>query len=327
MKRVVLALAIASISASAGAQLLAPTARGVVVAHDGRIALDGRWSVEGVRNETAIVASDERVAVLDALHDEVVIAELASGETTRVRTAATPIAAAFLGRDFYVVARDARLLQRIGGPDIPLAADPAFLRESDGRLYVYSRATGVVQEIDRDRVVRQVAVAPFASDLEIAGTTAYLAYPREARIRTVDLREMKATGAVAAGGVPVDIAIAGGATALTARILAVADPANKRVRLVEAEQSTAKAFGRGFLRGLLGVGLFADRSSELPTGVDRVMTRGNVTVAYDTSSGSLYGVRGKKISRLATRVAPGAFGIAEDGTVLWWEDGRVRLIP
>ena len=324
MKRLVLAVAIASMAVSVHAQLLAPTPHGVVVAYDGRIAIDGRWTGDGVRNATAIVASDERAAVLDALHDEVVIAELDSGRTTRVRTAATPIAAAFVGRELYVLARDARLLQRIGGgADIPLAADPAFLRVANGRLYVYSRATGVVQEIEGDRVVREVTVAPFASDLEIAGTTAYLAYPREAHIRTIDLREMKATGAIAAGGVPVDLAVAGGGTVLTARILAVADPASKRVWLVEATQSTAKAFGRGFLRGLLGLGLFTNRSSEFPTGVDRVMTRGSVTLAYDTTSGTLYRVNGRKASTLATNVAPGAFALTDAG-IVWWADGRLR---
>jgi hypothetical protein len=280
------------------------------------------------------------VAVLDALNNEVAIAELATGRTTRARTAETPIAGAFVGRDLYVLARDARLVQKIGAPAsspadqaasrrrdggrrIGVDPDPAFLRESNGSLYVYSRATGAIEEISGERVARRIAVAPFASDFDIAGRTAYLVYPRQGRIRMVSLDTMKTTGEVAVGAVPVDMDFAGGGTALSARILAVADPSAKRVWLTEAAQSTTKAIARGFLRGFLGLGLFGSRSSQFPTGVDRVVIRGKTWLAYDASSGTLYRFTRSKSSVIAKGIAPKAFAVAADGTVRYWRNGTL----
>lgn len=308
---------------SVSAQVLTSTDRGIVVAHDRRIKLANRWNVEGVASPTAIIASAERVAVLDALHDEVVLVELDGGKTTRMKTAATPIAAAFLGGQLYVVARDARLLQHEDGViTIPLAADPAFVAEWNGRLYVYARGAGTIEETDGVSILRRVKVAPFASDFEIAGGTAYLAYPREARIRTVNLESMKAAAELAVGAVPVDLDFAGGGTALTARVLAVADPSAKRVWLAESTQSTAEAVARGFLRGFLGLGLFGARASEFPTGVDRVETRGKTGIAYDSSSRTLYHFTRKQSAVIARDVPPHAFALTGRG-VAWWNGTSV----
>jgi hypothetical protein len=305
------------------AQVLISTDRGVVVAHDRRIELAGHWNVEGVDHPTAIVAGEDRVVVLDALDDIAVAVDLDTGKATRIRTAATPIAAAFLGRQLYIVARDARLLQHErGGMDVPLAADPAFLAAWNGRLYIYARAAGVIEESDGERILRRVQVPPFASDFEIAGGVAYLAYPREARIRTVSLASMKSGGDLAVGAVPVDLAFAGGGTALTARVLAVADPSAKRVWLAAGTQSTAEAVARGVLRGLLGLGLFTSRVSDFPTGVDRVETRGAMWIAYDTSSGTLYRFTRKGSTALARNVAPRAFTLTARG-VAWWDGTSV----
>lgn len=304
------------------AQVLTGTSRGVVVAHDGRIELVDGWNVAGVENATAIAAGERRVAVLDALRNEAAIVDLATGETTRLRTAETPVAAVFLRDELYVLARDARLLQHVGGADTRLDADPAFLAAANDRLYVYSRTAGTVQEIGGKRF----PIAPFASDLEIAGRTAYLAYPREGKIRTLDLSS-GAVGELAVGAVPVDLAFAGGGTAITARILAVADPSAKRVWMAESTQSTTKAFARGFLRGLLGLGLFGARDPEFPTGVDRVETRGRQRIAYDSSSRTLYRFtpRGKS-AIVARNVAPGAFALTGDG-VAWWDGTSVAQTP
>lgn len=320
MRRLIVLAAL--IASPSFAQVIAPTARGVVVAHDGRIQLPGRWTAAGVANATAIAVGNDRVAVLDALRNEAVIVELADGKNTRVRTAETPIEAVFMGRELYVLARDARVLQRIGGVQIPLSADPSFLRESNGRLYVYSRASGALVEISGDRITRRLAIAPFASDFEIGGRTGYLVYPREARIRTIDLAAMKSTGEVSVGAVPVDLAFAGGGTAITARILAVADPSAKRVWLTEGTQSTAEAIARGFLRGFLGLGLFGKRSSQFPTGIDRVIVRDKIWVAYDSSSGTLYRFTKSKSSVIAKGVAPRAFAVTADG-IVYWKDGTL----
>jgi hypothetical protein len=285
------------------AQVVAATPKGAVVAHDRRIELRGGWTAEGVDNATSIVVGRDRIAVLDALNNEAVLAELATGKTTRVHTAETPVGGAFVGNELHVVTRD--------------TGD--FIRESSGALYVYSRMTGALTELGSGR---KVLVAPFASDFEIGGRTGYLVFPREAKIRTIDLASMKVTGAVNVGAVPVDLAFAGGGTAITARILAVADPSAKRVWLTEGTQSTLQAVARGFLRGFLGLGLFGNRSSQFPTGVDRVVIRDKLWVAYDTSSGTLYRFTKSKSSILAKGVAPQAFAVTS-GEVVYWKDGKL----
>ena len=322
MKRLALILLAA---APAFAQVLTDTSRGVVVAHEGRVRLQNRWDVAGVREATAIAASGDRVIVLDALHDQAVVVELTSGRATKLTTAATPIAAAFLGGELYILCRDARRLQRAGGPSIEVSADPAYLAVANQKLYVYSRTAGVVEEIQNDRVTRRLQTAPFASDFEAAGKTAYLAYPRESRVRAIDLETMKVGEVIDVGAVPVDIALTGGGTAITARILAVADPSAKRIWLTEGRQSTSKAVARGFLRGLLGLGLYGNRSSQFPTGVDRVLARGSRWIAYDSSSGTLYRVTRQQSSIIAKGIAPQAFTMTADG-VAFWQNGRVQTV-
>jgi hypothetical protein len=264
----------------------------------------------------ALHASAEKVVTLDPFNDTAEVYDTVTRTTTRHATAATPVASAFVGDELYVLARDARVLQHIGHASIAVAQDPAFLGQSAGKLYVYSRTSGVLEEIANDRVTRRASIPRFASDLEVAGTTAYLAYPRDARVRVVDLKTMKVRGDVSVGAVPVDIAIAGGGTALTARILAVADPSAKRVWLTEDTQSTAKAVGRGFLRGFLGLGLFSNRSSQFPTGVDRVWIRGKLWIAYDTSSGTLYSFTKMKSTVLARNVGLHDFFVTDQGVKL-----------
>ena len=324
-----LTVALAALLAAPAAlgQLVTSTPAGVAVAHDGVVELfDGgrsRWTADGVEQATAIAADERRVVVLDAMANAAVVVDLGTGRATRVATAETPVAAAFAGRDVWVLARDARSVQRIGGAEIAVGPDPAFLAAAGGRVYVYSRGAGTIEEIDGDRVARRVAVAPFASDLEIAGHTAFLAFPREAKVRAVDLDEMKSAGEVAVGAVPLDLAIAGGGTALTARILAVADPSAKRVWMTESTQSAWKAFFRGFLRGFIGLGLFGSRSSQFPTGIDRVARAGKQWAAYDSSSGTIYRFTTKKSTALARGVAPGAWTVTPEG-IAWWAEGRLH---
>jgi hypothetical protein len=285
------------------AQIVANTPRGPVIAHDGRIELHRGWSAQGVEHATAIVTGATRVAVLDALNNEAVIADLATGKTTRMQTAETPVGGAFTGDKLFVLSRE----------------QGDFVRESNGALYVYSRMSGTLREVESDRTVK---VAPFASDMEIGGRTAYLVFPREAKIRTVDLTSMYVTGSVSVGAVPVDLAFAGGGTAITARILAVADPSAKRVWLTEGTQSTMQALARGFLRGFLGLGLFGKRSSQFPTGVDRVLISGKQWIAYDSSSGTLYRFTKSKSSVIAKGIAPQAFAVSAGG-VVYWKDGTL----
>jgi hypothetical protein len=312
------------------AQSIASTNAGLVVAHHNQIQLFNAtgtavvWTTDGVANPTSIVAGDDRVAVLDALSSDVRIVELGSGRGTTLECGETPLGGVFLGRALYLLERDARALERIGGDgaraSIELAADPAFLREARGRLYVYARAAGVLQEITASpfAIARSVSVAPFASDFQTDGTNAYFVHPREAKIRVVALATMKPSGEIAVGAVPVALAIASSHT------LAVADPSAKRVWTIEGSQSFSQAFARGFLRGLLGLGIRPSRNSDFPTGVDRVLVRGNLLLAYDTSSATLYRVAQAKSSIVAKDVRPQAFTATSAGVFVW--DDAVRRL-
>ncbi|HJT17606.1 MAG TPA: hypothetical protein VJ853_09470, partial [Thermoanaerobaculia bacterium] len=208
--------------------------------------------------------------------------------------------------------RDARALERVGvdgaRASIPLAADPAFLRVANRRMYVYSRASGVLQEIATHpfAIARTLDVAPFASDLEIDSGVAYLVYPRAAKIVAVAIESMKPIREIHVGAVPVDLAIA-------SHHLALADPSAKRIWMIERDES----FARAFLRGLIGI---APRSGnrDYPTGVDRILTSGGEVYAYDSSSQTLY--RGTK--PMAEGIGPQAFSIGPGGAYAWSDTVR-----
>jgi hypothetical protein len=252
------------------------------------------------------------------------VVELGSGRGTTIKCGETPVDGVFVGSALYILERDARALDRIGadgaGASIKLGADPSFLRAANGRLYVYSRTAGILQEITTApfAVARSISVAPFASDLQLDGDNAYLVYPREAKIRVITLSTMKSAGETVVGAVPVALALAAPHT------LAVADPAAKRVWMIEGAQSFRQAFLRGFFRGLLGLGVRPNRNSDFPTGVDRVLIRGNLLFAYDTSSGTLYRVAKAKSTVVAKDLLPQSFAITTDA-VLVWDDAVRRL--
>jgi hypothetical protein len=326
MRRLALILA-AFITPSAAAQVITATPSGVVVADGGVIRMfrgaRAVWTAEGPRNATAITSDGQSAAVLDALSNEAFLVSLRDGAVRKITTAETPIAAVFMEGRLHVLARDANLLQAVGGGNTVVEPDPAFLRQAEGRLYVYSRGTGAVQEIDDGRVTRSVAMKPGASDFEIEDGRGYLVYPRDGRIRSFDTRMMAAAGEVAVGAVPVDLDFAGGGTAITAKVLAVADPSARRVWMTEDSQSMASAVARGFLRGLLGLGLFGERAGDFPSGVDRLLIRGDVRLAFDSSSRTLYRLERNAARRLADNVAPGAYAITAEGEPVWWNGTRL----
>jgi hypothetical protein len=106
--------------------------------------------------------------------------------------------------------------------------------------------------------------------------------------------------------------------------LAIADPSAKRVWMIEGAQSFSQAFARGFLRGLLGLGLRANRNSDFPTGVDRVLIVGKTLLAYDTSSGTLYRVAKAKSTAVAQDVGPQSFTLTSEAVWIW--DDSVRRL-
>ena len=331
MKRLLALLSVMALPVFGDA--IATTPNGIVVAHDRVIELiDDRgakiWKSNGVDLPTKIITTTDRAAVIDSLSNEVRVVDLRSGAGTTVKTGDTPIDGAFVGRDLFVLERDSGSLSRISvdgrATSVSVAADPAFLRAAGGRLYVYSRRDGVFQEIDPARLTltRTLNVSPFASDMEVDARNAYLLYPRAAKIRAIELRTMKESGEIPVGAVPVDLALAGGANAVSARTLAVADPSAKRVWITEGSQSVSQAVARGFLRGLLGLGLYSNRSSEFPTGVDRVIAAGRRWIAYDSSSGTLYRVTKSKADVVAKGVDPASFAMRGD-TLFFWQNGQL----
>jgi hypothetical protein len=133
---------------------------------------------------------------------------------------------------------------------------------------------------------------------------------------------MKQAGEVAAGAVPVALAVAPPHT------LAIADPSAKRVWMIEGAQSFGQAFARGFFRGLLGLGLRPNRNSDFPTGVDRVLIRGKTLIAYDTSSGTLYRVAKSTSTIIAQGVRPQEFTVTSDAVWIWDDSvRRLQRIP
>jgi hypothetical protein len=173
----------------------------------------------------------------------------------------------------------------------------------------------VLQEIGMKpfAIRRTLKIAPFASDMQLGAGFAYLTYPRAGKLVIVDLAKLQPYGEQKVGAVPTSIAI-------VARKLAIADPSAKRVWMIEGAQTVGQAVARGFLRGLIGLGLNRNRTSEFPSGVDRVIARGASWIAYDSSTGTLYG-SGKPI---AQSIGPHAFALSPNA-VVWWDDTAPRL--
>lgn len=309
------------------AQAVASTSHGVLVAHDRVIELAGRWTAEGVMNPRAIIAAGDRAGIIDPLANEVRVVDLETGRGRTFETAETPIDGVWLNNELYVITRDGGTIEQIGGRTIRIGADAASIRSANNRIYVYQRLSGTVSEITTNpfAIARQVKIAAFASDFETDGRFGYLVLPRSGKIATFNLATMTASSMMDAGAVPVDIAVGSGGTALTARTLAVADPSGKRVWMIEGEQSMTQAVSRGFLRGLLGLGLYSNPSSEFPTGIDRVVTAGGKWIAYDSSTGTLYRFSRSKSSVIAAGIAPNGF--AMDGNdLVFWANAAVRRL-
>jgi hypothetical protein len=137
---------------------------------------------------------------------------------------------------------------------------------------------------------------------------------------TVSLATLKKDEEFEVGAVPVDLDLESDPNLLSAGVVAVADPSSKRIWRVERTQSDAEALSRGFVRGLLGLGLYSPRSAEFPTGVDRVWKSGDKRFAYDSSTGKLYQLTSGKSRLLATVAWWGASTVAGEFLVLWDEE-------
>lgn len=334
MKRFLLVIALATASPIA-AQVVIAAGERAVVAHDRVVELHHGsrtlWTAPGVDYATFAIAGDTMAAVADGWNNRVRVLSLGDGAGKTFATGESPVDGVFIGDELYLLERDAATLTRYGKDGSPLstkvAADPILVRKARESLYVYSRLDGLLQEIDpvAMRVTRHLQLAASASDMEISGNTAYVLHPRRAEVVAVNLETLAIRSTTAAGAVPLDLAVASGGHALSASRIAIADPGSKRLWITEGAQSVRGAFGRGFLRGLIGLGLFRPASPDFPTGIDRVVSRSGVTLAYDSSAGRLYRARAAEVEQVAENVPPQAFTIA-GGRIAFWRAGSLRWV-
>lgn len=293
---------------------------------------DGRrlWSAKGTATPTAVVTGSSQGAVLDALRNEVVIVDLVSGIARSHVVAGGPTEGVFVADTLFVLARESGEVVRItrdGQQRLAVGREPAFIRAAGDRLLVYSRIDGTLTLLDTERFRpdSRLQLDPFASDLETDGRYGYLTYPRSAQVISFSLEPLRESERFRVGAVPVDLAIVGKRTAMTAAQLAVADPSSKRIWREEGSQSMTAATARGVMRGLIGLGLYAPKSAEFPTGVDRVWFANRKLYAYDSASSSLFLVTGKKVRRRLTGVAAGEVAFTREGELVWWDAEKRRV--
>lgn len=299
----------------------------ILVAHDGKIeAFDPsgeqrRWSAKGLTNPSAIVvtADGKGAAVLDGYADRVAIVSVAEGLVRFQNTPTTPVAAAFFGHDLWVVLRDTSRVRRIteigDQTDVAVALDPALVAVSDQFVYVYSRAEGLLQEIDPKsaQITRSVSLGIAGSDLEIRlprpgdapGAKGFVCLP-EGKIAVIELVTMKSYE-TKTGVAPVDLAFIPFGTGLTwtAGTALIADP------------------GKPAIYATVGASI----PIRPPTPVDRIAISAAGIFALDSASGTLYRVETRSVTPFAMGLTWTSF-VATDRGVFTWDGngGRPRKL-
>jgi hypothetical protein len=204
---------------------------------------------------------------------------------------------------------------------VAVPRDSSFLAASGEELYVYSRAEGTLLRFDARTLKRtgSLAVGPFASDLEVSRGIGYLVFPAEATIAAIRLSDLTELERFRLGAVPIDLAISGD-------LLAVADPASRKLWRTERTRSLSSAFLHGFIRGLTGLGLKPPVSPDFPTAVDRVWAEDGLLLAFDSDSGTLYRID-QEPKLIARGIPSGSFAVSGRRLYLWdATSGRLRQI-
>ncbi|HVR41975.1 MAG TPA: hypothetical protein VMS56_00905 [Thermoanaerobaculia bacterium] len=323
----VMLLLLLAAPAAAGDPLLVhvPARRALLRADSGSVHLidiasrERIWTVPGVRHPGAIIASaaGDLAAVLDPIANEVAVIALGSGTAVIHPIPETPLAGEIIGDALYVLSRDAGSVTRIDSDgsriSSALPGRAGLLLAAGGAPYVYDRVSGSIVRLDPSSLEIEASgsLPPFASDLEAGDGTGYLVLPREGRLVAFSLESLEVTESRAAGAVPIDLQLERTAGALSGGTLAIADPSSKRVWRDEGAQSFGQALARGFLRGLLGLGLYAPQSAEFPTGVDRLFTADRTLWGFDSASGTLYRIEGERARASARGVSWGSFAVAD----------------
>jgi hypothetical protein len=294
-------------------------AAAILVAHDGRIDAFDRggarrlWSADGLASPSAIAVSpDGRAAILDGFADRVALISIADGQVQMYDTPGTPVAAAFFESDLWVVLREPSRARRITPAgeitDAPLALDPAYIAVSDEFVYVYSRAEGVLHEIDprSGRVKRNAPIGAGGSDLEIAlpkpgdppGAYAYVCRGMTRKIAAVNLVSMIGHE-INAGVAPMDLAfVQFGAELAWAPGTAVTADTGRQVLYASANPGP-------------GVPI------RMPSPIDRLTISAAGVFALDTSGGTLYRLDGRAMKKIASALTPLSFVATTDGLFVW----------
>jgi hypothetical protein len=292
------------------------------------------WSAEGLEEPSFSVLSEDgsQIALIDSVNGVVNLLKPARRTSSKHVLGGSPVAALFLGDDLYVLCRDSRKIVRVSSGGMTNAAsvphDSTFIAAGGESIFVYSRVGGIMSEFRASSLteVRQAAVAPFGSDLEIAGETAYVVVPQQAVVIAYSLVDLSERERYRVGAVPMDLVIQEQRAVQGPGVMVVADPSSQAVWRAERSQSVAAAFTRGFLKGLTGLGLGSPKSATFPTGVDRVWMDDAHTVAYDSAAGAIYDVTGPP-RRIAGNVPAGGISVG-GGEVVFWdpEAAKVRRV-
>jgi hypothetical protein len=304
----------------------------IVVAHDGRI--DGfdrsgqkqLWSAEGLVSPSAIVTSPDgkSMAILDGLADGVAIVSVASGAVELHETLSTPVAAAFFGRDLWVVLRDQPRAVRITPEgkeiEVAVALDPSLIAVSDQFVYVYSRGQGMLQEIDPKtaQVTRTLVIGAAGSDLEIRlpipggkpGAIAYLCRPADGAIVAIDLVPWESLE-TKAGVAPIDLLFIplGAQLSIDPGTSVIADPGQQTLLV-----SSHPGAGRAPIRQ--------------PTPTDRLTVTAAGLFAFDSNSGTLYRVERQLTTKIASGLTATSFVATDEGLFTWdGKGGKLRREP
>lgn len=282
---------------------------------------------------SVVIAADGQEAfVLDAMENRGSFVSIPQEKLRPVSLGETPVDATYLGGDIFVLCRDSAEVRRIrsnGTWDaLSISRGSSQLRVSGRLLYAYNPQEGSVHEISPSelRVLRSGSTERFASDFEVDGTSGYLVFPRSGRLIVVSLASLRESGRLNVGAVPIDLALETDRTRLTSGAVAVADPSSKKIWRTERSQSFSEAFARGFARGLLGLGLFAPKSTEFPRGVDRIRVGGGSQAALDSSSGNLYATRGGRSTLVARGMTGVSFDLGSNGDLVVATASGVRRI-
>jgi hypothetical protein len=243
----------------------------------------------------------------------------------------SPTAAAFSGSTLFVVSREKGSLTKIASDgersSVDCSGNPGFISISDGVVFTYDPVRGLIERFDPVSLQSNgtLVIDRFGSDFETDGRSGYLAIPGTGEVISFSLSSLDGRKAMRGGAVPVDVVVERSSGPLSAGTLAIADPASKRIWRVEGGQSGGAAFARGFLRGLIGLGLYAPRPSELPAGVDRIQSAPGGLLAFDSSSGDLYRITSKKSERIATGIEPSGYAWIGE-RVFYSSGGRLHSV-